>query len=92
MILFSAVYISTRVNKNSESLKSLINCKDKDDSFTMLQHGKFQLMKNYVKAEKYVRCHESITYTTHADVSFLNNTVPLLERFVRPFFCYKNWK
>jgi hypothetical protein len=69
----------------SESLlftsRNFIKCKDKDDSMKIYQHGEFLLLRNFVKASEQVRCYESITYSTHSDFTFLNNLVPLLERF-----------
>lgn len=32
-----------------------------------------------------MRCDETITYTTHCDFTFLNNVVPVLERFVSDY-------
>ena len=40
-------------------------------------------MKNYVRAD-YVHCHDTITYTTHSDFTFLENVIPLLERWEAP--------
>lgn len=37
-----------------------------------------------MKTFKPARCVESITYTTHCDFTFLNNLVPLLERWNAP--------
>lgn len=48
------------------------------------QRGDYWVLYNYVIAEKRHRCHESITYTTHADFSFLNNIIPLVKRWMGP--------
>lgn len=43
------------------------------------------MLKNYIRAEHgEIRCYESITYTTHADYTFLDNLIPLLERWMAP--------
>ncbi len=42
--------------------------------------GTFWVLYNYIRAEKFFNCNESITYTTHADHRFMDNLEPLLER------------
>lgn len=49
----------------------------------VIQHGEYWLLKNYAKSS-YFKCDESITYTTHSDFTFLDNVVPLLERWQAP--------
>lgn len=42
-------------------------------------------MRNYIKAgHGPLGCTDSITYTTHADYTFLDNVIPLLERWRGP--------
>lgn len=66
-------------------LRSLLNCHDRDYEPYIGQRGDFWVLKNYVRAEHgELRCHETITYTTHADYTFLDNLVPLLERWNAP--------
>jgi hypothetical protein len=48
------------------------------------QRGAYWVLYNYVRGEKTFHCDQSITYTTHADFSFLDNVVPLLERWQGP--------
>lgn len=48
------------------------------------QRGDYWVLYNYVAAEKRFTCQESITYTTHADYSFMDNLVPLVERWKGP--------
>ena len=61
--------------------RSLLNCHDRDYEPYIGQRGDFWVMKNYIRAEHgELRCHETITYTTHADYTFLDNLIPLLER------------
>lgn len=66
-------------------LRSVLNCHDRDYEPYIGQRGDFWVLKNYVRAEHgELRCHESITYTTHADYTFLDNLIPLLERWNAP--------
>lgn len=48
------------------------------------QRGDYWVLYNYVTADKRFKCHESITYSTHADYSFMDNLVPLVERWKGP--------
>ncbi|KAH8269329.1 hypothetical protein KR018_004619 [Drosophila ironensis] len=79
-------YIVTGDEKElEERVRSLINCYDHDYHQQTLQRGDFWVLQNYVQAEHgEIKCHESITYTTHADYTFLDNLVPLLERWNAP--------
>lgn len=64
-----------------DRLRSLMKCNDKEYVAETLQRGDFWVLKNYVRANHgELKCHESITYTTHADFTFLDNLIPLLER------------
>lgn len=66
-------------------LRSILNCHDRDYEPYIGQRGDFWVLKNYVRAEHgELRCHEAITYTTHADYTFLDNLIPLLERWNAP--------
>lgn len=43
------------------------------------------MLKNYIRADHgELRCFDSITYTTHADYTFLDNLIPLVERWMAP--------
>lgn len=64
-----------------DRLRALMKCNDKEYVPETLQRGDFWVLKNYVRADHgELKCHESITYTTHADFTFLDNLIPLLER------------
>ncbi|XP_055639777.1 beta-1,4-glucuronyltransferase 1 [Toxorhynchites rutilus septentrionalis] len=66
-------------------LRSLLNCHDRDYEPYIGQRGDFWVLKNYIRAEHgELRCHETVTYTTHADYTFLDNLIPLLERWNAP--------
>ncbi|XP_060651679.1 beta-1,4-glucuronyltransferase 1-like isoform X2 [Drosophila nasuta] len=79
-------YIVTGDEKElDERVRSLLNCYERDYDQQTLQRGDFWVLQNYVRAEHgELKCHESITYTTHADYTFLDNLVPLLERWNAP--------
>lgn len=83
----SASFIVTGDQKDfAERLRSLLKCYDKSYDTETQQRGDFWVLKNYVRAEHgNLKCHESITYTTHADYTFLDNLIPLLERYNRHF-------
>lgn len=59
----------------------LIECHNKGYQHETIQRGDFWVLKNYIRADHdELRCFETITYTTHADYTFLDNLIPLLER------------
>lgn len=59
----------------------LIHCHNKEYEPQTVQRGDFWVLKNYIRADHgELRCFQSITYTTHADYTFLDNLIPLLER------------
>lgn len=66
-----------------EVLRSIVNCQDKSFEPVTRQRGEFWVLHNFVKAEHGpLGCHETVTYTTHGDFTFMDNLVPLLEKFV----------
>ncbi|XP_036321571.1 beta-1,4-glucuronyltransferase 1 [Rhagoletis pomonella] len=79
-------YIVTGDEKDLyERLETLLNCYERDYKPEILQRGDFWVLKNYVRADHgAMKCTESITYTTHADYTFLDNLIPLLERWNAP--------
>lgn len=48
------------------------------------QRGDYWVLENYIPAALAFRCDESITYTTHADYTFLDNLEPLTSRWQGP--------
>lgn len=87
----AAVYTNNSVNDGEPAvaeekdpeirLETLLNCYNRDFKPEVLQRGDFWVLKNYVRADHGpLKCSESITYTTHADYTFLDNLIPLLER------------
>ncbi|KAJ0181064.1 hypothetical protein K1T71_003149 [Dendrolimus kikuchii] len=66
-------------------LRSLLACTEKDFLPQTMQRGEFWILKNYVRADHgTVSCHETVTYTTHAGFEFLDNVLPLVERWMAP--------
>ncbi|KAK5649749.1 hypothetical protein RI129_000778 [Pyrocoelia pectoralis] len=65
-------------------VREVTKCLDKPMHPKIQQRGDYWVLYNYIMADKRYKCHESITYTTHADYSFLDNLVPLLERWRGP--------
>ena len=52
------------------------------------QRGDYWILENYIPAVMSFRCDESITYTTHAEYSFLDNLDPLTSRWQVSCKCY----
>ena len=61
-----------------------IDCNDRERHFSYTQRGSYWILNHYVPAENLYHCNESVTYTTHGDVSFLDNIIPLAERWDGP--------
>lgn len=67
-----------------KTLEEVIKCHDRDRSHRTAQRGDFWVLYNYVTSSRTFKCYESVTYTTHADYTFLDNLEPLLERWQGP--------
>lgn len=78
------VALAGSVAEGGRSLRDVIRCQDKANSYTIAQKGDFWVLYNYVAANRSFSCHESVTYTTHADFTFLDNLQPLVERWRGP--------
>lgn len=59
-------------------------CFDKSTEMSFERRGNYWILKNYIVANKVFQCHESVTYTTHVDFTFLDNLEPLLLRWMAP--------
>ncbi|KAL7050232.1 hypothetical protein ACKWTF_003999 [Chironomus riparius] len=68
----------------AEQLKTIVNCDNKNFTIEIIQTDKFLILKNYIKASKYFECHESITYTTQGEFTFLENIIPVIKRWRAP--------
>lgn len=65
-------------------LKTVLNCNTHTNGFQLETHGNHYVLRNFVAANQPIECYETITYTTHGDFTFLDNVVPLLERWRAP--------
>lgn len=62
-----------------------IHCDNKALQQRPYQRGSYWVLENYVMATwQHVLCYESVTYTTHGDYTFLDNLLPLINRFMAP--------
>ncbi|XP_020292698.1 beta-1,4-glucuronyltransferase 1 isoform X2 [Pseudomyrmex gracilis] len=75
---------TTKIVREPMSLKEAIPCNEKSTEPRRAQRGDYWVLYNYVPMSMAVRCWESVTYTTHADYTFLDNLEPLLERWRAP--------
>ena len=66
------------------TVKEAIPCHEKSSEPRTAQRGDYWVLYNYVSMSSNVKCWESVTYTTHADYTFLDNLEPLLERWRAP--------
>ena len=71
-------------NGTLKNLEDVVKCHDKSTDPRTAQRSDFWVLYNYIPATRKFRCHESVTYTTHADYTFLDNLLPLLERWQGP--------
>ncbi|XP_053677658.1 beta-1,4-glucuronyltransferase 1-like [Anopheles nili] len=65
-------------------LKTILNCNKQSNAYQLERHGEHYVLRNFITTERPVECYETITYTTHGDHTFLDNVVPLLERWLAP--------
>ncbi|XP_055907925.1 beta-1,4-glucuronyltransferase 1-like [Eupeodes corollae] len=69
----------------ANDLKSIVRCIDRPFQLEKIQDGSFWILKNYIRADHgELNCAESITYTTHGDLTFLGNLKELLPRWNAP--------
>ncbi|XP_063989022.1 beta-1,4-glucuronyltransferase 1 isoform X2 [Diachasmimorpha longicaudata] len=72
------------LSPSSLNLKDIVACTDKSQEPRKMQRGDYWVLYNYVPMTISVKCWETLTYTTHADYTFLDNVEPLLERWRAP--------
>ncbi|KYM75859.1 N-acetyllactosaminide beta-1,3-N-acetylglucosaminyltransferase [Atta colombica] len=75
---------TTNVAREPMSLREAVACNEKSTEPRRAQRGDYWVLYNYVPMSMAVKCWESVTYTTHADYTFLDNLEPLLERWRAP--------
>ncbi|XP_008215172.1 beta-1,4-glucuronyltransferase 1 isoform X2 [Nasonia vitripennis] len=80
--------VNQTVNQNKAkkelTLQEAVLCNDKSSEPKTAQRGDYWVLYNYVPMSMKVHCWESVTYTTHADYTFLDNLEPLLDRWRAP--------
>ena len=72
---------STRLDKSTAKVSyNIPSC------FSSYQgtRNQYWVLYNYIRAARQFNCDETITYTTHGDLTFLDNLEPLLERWQGP--------
>lgn len=67
-----------------EKVLEITKCKDVNLTPSIKQRGNYWVLYNYVLADESFHCYETITYTTQGDYTFLDNLVPLVERWQGP--------
>lgn len=67
-----------------EKVLEITKCKDVNLTPSIKQRGNYWVLYNYVLAEDSFHCYETITYTTQGDYTFLDNLIPLVERWKGP--------
>ncbi|KAI5694968.1 hypothetical protein M8J76_004389 [Diaphorina citri] len=82
--LFCKNYATEVTKPLHPPLSEIIPCNDAQARYYIGQRGDFWVLYNYVQAERSFHCWESITYTSHSDFTFLDNLVPLLDRWQGP--------
>lgn len=93
VLLYFTVIVSFYIKKGSKFqfrasnisvIQEITDCYDKPLSFYHEQRGNYWVLYNYVRALKRHRCFESVTYTTPADYTFLDNVLPLIKSWQGP--------
>lgn len=67
-----------------EKVLEVTNCKDVNLTPAIKQRGDYWVLYNYIVAEESFHCYETVTYTTQGDYTFLDNLIPLVERWQGP--------
>ncbi|KAK4883547.1 hypothetical protein RN001_006866 [Aquatica leii] len=79
------IILKTTPDKEEPNLiQKITNCTDRPLEPSIEQRGEYWVLFNYVLASKRYKCYESITYTTQGDYTFLDNIIPLVERWKGP--------
>ena len=77
-------------NKKIFPNNSFFNCEvngyphEPDHNLVLMDHNAYTVYINYAVASRSFACNESITYTTHGEFRYLDNLVPLVERWEGP--------
>ncbi|XP_017012697.2 beta-1,4-glucuronyltransferase 1 [Drosophila takahashii] len=84
-ILATVPKINSLENITAVKLKKFINCEDKSYESRKGIYQDYWVLENYIMAgHGKLSCYANVTYSSHADYSYLDNVVPLLERWRSP--------
>ncbi|KAK7054579.1 hypothetical protein SK128_015503 [Halocaridina rubra] len=72
------------VSLEEKMFPDLKDCVRKAQDSVYREQGEYWVLENYIPAQVCFQCHESITYTTHAEFTFLDNLEPLVSRWKGP--------
>ncbi|XP_030383742.1 beta-1,4-glucuronyltransferase 1 [Scaptodrosophila lebanonensis] len=76
---------SAEHRENMLRVRMHLYCQDRPYKARKILRTNYWVLENYVMAEHgAIPCFSSITYTTHADYRYLDNLIPLLERWRAP--------
>lgn len=75
---------SIAAKKMKEQAPLAIDCQERERRFSYSQRGSYWILNHYIQSDNTYRCNESVTYTTHGDVTFLDNIIPLAQRWDGP--------
>ncbi|EDW88222.1 beta-1,4-glucuronyltransferase 1 [Drosophila yakuba] len=85
VVLTLVPMVSCLENGTMAKLKKFVNCEPKNYKPSTSIHRDYWVLENYVMAgHGDIPCYANVTYTTHADYTYLDNVVPLLERWRSP--------
>ena len=85
--IWNGLTTTTTDKKIHFELNSNLTCVNSNRaSFTRieLRSGNYWVLYNFIRRTSFHDCHETITFTTHGDYTFLDNLAPLLERWNGP--------
>lgn len=76
----SEVEVIQQVNDDDDNPKPVVKCDLSKRRARIEMRGNFWVLYNYVQSDQKA-CRESITYTTHGDLTFLDNLETLVDRW-----------
>ncbi|XP_017047263.1 beta-1,4-glucuronyltransferase 1 [Drosophila ficusphila] len=79
------VIVSSLDQDTIAKLKKFVSCEDRDYLPKNGIYKDYWVLENYIMAEHGpLSCFSNVTYTSHSDYTYLDNVVPLLERWRSP--------
>jgi beta-1,4-glucuronyltransferase 1 len=71
--------------KTFSRLKTILNCGDRSFEPSIQQRQNYWILYNYVRAgHGSIECHKGVTFAAHADYSFMENLLPVVEKWRNP--------